>query len=177
MIKEKYIDLVKSRVDICQLVVDLCPGTTLKSSGSHRKVCRCVFHEEKTPSLMLDSALNRYKCFGCGRSGDVITFMEDYNGLDFPGAVRALLDMYCPDVDTQDLYDRQTPEEEEQARTAETMYIYNQFAYDFFRAQYTRPGPRKPSNAGNMRKGVRIGMEAEDGIPLSAGLSDWGTVL
>lgn len=141
MIKEKYIDLVKSRVDICQLVVDLCPGMTLKSSGSHRKVCRCVFHEEKTPSLMLDSALNRYKCFGCGRSGDVITFMEDYNGLDFPGAVRALLDMYCPDVDTQDLYDRQTPKEEARARTAETMYIYNQFAYDFFRAQYEAETP------------------------------------
>lgn len=141
MIKEKYIDLVKSRVDICQLVVDLCHGTTLKSSGPHRKACRCVFHEEKTPSLMLDSAMNRYKCFGCGRSGDVITFMEDYNGLDFSGAVSALLDMYCPDVDKHDLYDKQIPEEEEQARKAETMYIYNQYAYEFFRAQYEADNP------------------------------------
>lgn len=60
-IKDKYIDIVKSRVDICQLVVDLCPGTVLKPSGPHRKKCCCVFHQEESPSLMLDTTMNRYK--------------------------------------------------------------------------------------------------------------------
>lgn len=141
MIKEKYIDLVKSRLDICQLVVDLCPGVNLKPAGLHRKKCCCVFHEEKTPSLMLDTTMNRYKCFGCGKSGDVINFMEDYNGLDFAGAVHALLDMYCPDIDTHDLYGEESPEDNEKRREVETMYIYNQYAYEFFRTQYEADNP------------------------------------
>lgn len=63
MIKEKYIDLVKSRVDICQLVVDVCPGTVLKKAGRYRKKCKCVFHKEDTPSMLLDSTTNLYYCF------------------------------------------------------------------------------------------------------------------
>lgn len=136
-IKDKYIDIVKSRVDICQLVVDLCPGTVLKPSGPHRKKCCCVFHQEETPSLMLDTTMNRYKCYGCGKSGDVISFVEECQGVGFIDAIRCLLDMYCPDVDTHDLFDQSTtPEQEERDRKAETMYIYNQYAQEFFRAQY-----------------------------------------
>lgn len=105
MIKEKYIDLVKSRVDICQLVVDVCPGTVLKKAGRYRKKCKCVFHKEDTPSMLLDSTTNLYYCFGCEKGGDVITFVEESQGLEFDGAVRYLLDMYCPDVDTSDLYE------------------------------------------------------------------------
>ena len=135
-IKDKYIDMVKSRVDICQLVVDLCPNTSLRQAGSHRKKCCCVFHNESTPSLMLDTTLNRYKCFGCGKSGDVITFVEEVQGLDFVAAVRTLLDMYCPDVDSHDLFEQNTPEQDEFHRKTETMYIYNQYAQEFFLQQY-----------------------------------------
>ena len=102
MIKEKYIDAIKSRVDICQLVMDLCPGTKLLKAGQNRKKCCCVFHGDKSPSLMLDTALNRYKCFGCGKGGDVITFVEDFKGFNFVDAVKFLLKQYCPDVDTSD---------------------------------------------------------------------------
>lgn len=141
MIKEKYIDLVKSRVDICQLVVDVCPGTVLKKAGRYRKKCKCVFHKEDTPSMLLDSTTNLYYCFGCEKGGDVITFVEESQGLGFDGAVRYLLDMYCPDVDTSDLYEKRTPEEDELYRKQETMYIYNKYAYDFFRSQYLADTP------------------------------------
>ena len=112
MIKEKYIDAIKSRVDICQLVMDLCPGTKLLKAGQNRKKCCCVFHGDKSPSLMLDTALIRYKCFGCGKGGDVITFVEDFKGFNFVDAVKFLLKQYCPDVDTSDLEAKLTPEEE-----------------------------------------------------------------
>lgn len=136
-IKDKYIDIVKSRVDICQLVTDLSPETFLKSSGPHRKKCCCVFHQESTPSLMLDTATNRYKCFGCGKSGDVITFVEEMQGCEFGDAIRTLVDMYCPDVNANDLYEQKTSaEEDEEYRKAETMYIYNKLAQEFFVAQY-----------------------------------------
>lgn len=106
MIKDKYIDLVKSRVDICQLAVDLHPETTLRTAGPHRKKCCCFFHSEKTPSLLLDSTINRYKCFGCGKSGDIISLVEESNGLDFNGAICFLLKMYCPDVDIPSIYEK-----------------------------------------------------------------------
>jgi len=136
MIKEKYIDAIKSRVDICQLVMDLCPGTKLLKAGQNRKKCCCVFHGDKSPSLMLDTALNRYKCFGCGKGGDVITFVEDFKGFNFVDAVKFLLKQYCPDVDTSDLEAKLSPEEQEQQRLRESMFIYNQLAYEFFREQY-----------------------------------------
>lgn len=86
---------------------------------------------------MLDTTMNRYKCYGCGKSGDVISFVEECQGVGFIDAIRCLLDMYCPDVDTHDLFDQSTtPEQEERDRKAETMYIYNQYAQEFFRAQY-----------------------------------------
>ena len=136
MIKEKYIDAIKSRVDICQLVIDLSPSTKLLGAGQNRKRCCCVFHTERSPSLMFDTSLNMYKCFGCGKGGDVIRFVEDYKGLGFVEAVKFLLRQYCPDVDTSDLEARLTPEEEERQSMRETMFIYNQYAFEFFREQY-----------------------------------------
>ena len=161
-IKEKYIDMVKSRVDICKLVMDLCPNTTLKSAGPYRKKCCCVFHNEKTPSLMLNTTLNRYKCFGCGKGGDVINFVQETQGLDFVDAVRYLLDMYCPDVNANDLMEPRTPEQEENDRIAETMYIYNKLAHDFYVNQY----------ASESEDAMRCRMYAE-GPPHGEGKGRW----
>lgn len=136
MIKEKYIDTIKSRVDISQLVMDLCPGTSLLNAGKNRKKCCCVFHSEKTPSLMLDLSLNMFKCFGCGKGGDIISFVQELKGFDFVEAVKFLLKTYCPDVDTSDLYSKQTDEEIEAEQHRESLFICNKFAYDFFRQQY-----------------------------------------
>ena len=136
MIKEKFIDAIKSRVDICQLVIDLAPERKLLGAGHNRKRCCCVFHSEKNPSLVLDTSLNMYKCFGCGKGGDVIRFVEDFNGMGFVDAVKFLLRQYCPDVDTSDLEAKGTQEEKELQSMRETMYIYNQHAYEFFREQY-----------------------------------------
>ena len=135
-IKDRYIDMVKTRVDICKLVLDMHPGVTLKSAGPHRKKCCCVFHNERTPSLMLNTTLNRYKCFGCGKAGDVIEFVKESQGLDFVGAVKYLLDVYCPDVNASDLMVPRTPEQEENDRLAETMFIYNGMAHRFYENQY-----------------------------------------
>lgn len=60
---------------------------------------------------MLDSTTNRYKCFGCGKGGDIISFVEESNGLDFNGAICYLLKMYCPDVDIPSIYEKKGPDE------------------------------------------------------------------
>lgn len=60
---------------------------------------------------MLDSTTNRYKCFGCGKGGDIISFVKESNGLDFNGAICYLLKMYCPDVDIPSIYEKKDPDE------------------------------------------------------------------
>jgi len=52
----------------------------------------CPFHQEKSPSFHVDDRRNRYKCFGCGASGDHFTFVCETEGLSFPEAVERLAD-------------------------------------------------------------------------------------
>ncbi len=59
-------------------------GTTLKA--------RCPFHNEKTPSFFVSPDRGSYYCFGCNASGDIFTFVEEFEGLDFRGALKLLAD-------------------------------------------------------------------------------------
>ena len=136
MIKDKYIDMVKSRVDIVQLAQDLHPNVSITRSGLHRRKCLCVFHQEKTPSLYFDIALNRYHCFGCNKSGDVISFVRESLSLGFEDAVKYLLEKYCPDVDITDILKKLSPEEEDLQRKRETQFIYMEYAYRFYLEAY-----------------------------------------
>src|SRR5690606_12375479 len=54
----------------------------------------CPFHSEKSPSFSVNAEEGRYHCFGCGKSGDVITFVREKELLDFPGAVEWLAGKY-----------------------------------------------------------------------------------
>ncbi len=77
---------VKSRLSVVDVVgetVDLRKaGTTLKGL--------CPFHSEKTPSFVVTPARETWKCFGCGKGGDVFTFVMERDGLSFPEALRVL---------------------------------------------------------------------------------------
>ncbi len=61
----------------------------LRPSGA-RLVALCPFHQEKTPSFTIDPRRQTFRCWGCGRSGDVIDFVGEWEGLDFVGAVTRL---------------------------------------------------------------------------------------
>jgi DNA primase len=65
-------------------------GCELKKHGVNKLVTRCLWHEEKTPSLVLDVVRNTFKCFGCGKSGDVIAWVMETEGRDFVSAVEKL---------------------------------------------------------------------------------------
>lgn len=59
--------------------------------GSSLKA-KCPFHNEKTPSFFISPARGTYYCFGCGAKGDIFTFIEEFEGLDFRGALKLLAD-------------------------------------------------------------------------------------
>ncbi len=66
---------------------------------------RCPFHNEKTPSFFISPDRGSYYCFGCGASGDIFTFVEEFEGLDFKGALKLLaekagvpLESYTPEM-------------------------------------------------------------------------------
>lgn len=74
---------VKAKVDLAQLIGERVP---LKLRG-RRFLALCPFHSEKTPSFTVSPELGIFKCFGCGISGDVFTFLERYEGMTFPEAL------------------------------------------------------------------------------------------
>jgi len=63
----------------------------LERVGSNLKA-KCPFHNEKTPSFFVSPDRGSYYCFGCGAKGDIFTFVEEFEGLDFKGALKLLAD-------------------------------------------------------------------------------------
>src|SRR3990167_4113988 len=63
----------------------------LERAGANLKA-KCPFHNEKTPSFFVSPSRSSYYCFGCGASGDIFTFVEEFEGLDFKGALKILAD-------------------------------------------------------------------------------------
>lgn len=78
---------VKARTSLVDLVRPQVPD--LKKKGKYYWGC-CPFHNEKTPSFHVREEEGRYHCFGCGATGDAITFTMETQGLDFPEAVKDL---------------------------------------------------------------------------------------
>lgn len=83
MSQVKQIKEAVSIVDIIGQRLDL------KSSGSNYRAL-CPFHNEKTPSFFVNEQFQRYRCFGCGASGDVFNFLEAYEGMTFVEALEYL---------------------------------------------------------------------------------------
>ncbi|MFA5936768.1 MAG: DNA primase [Candidatus Paceibacterota bacterium] len=77
---------IKERLSIEEVVSSY---IKLDRAGKNFKA-RCPFHNEKTPSFFVSSDRDSYYCFGCGAKGDIFTFVEEFEGLDFKGALKVL---------------------------------------------------------------------------------------
>jgi DNA primase len=86
IIPKENIEQVLSATDIVDLINSYVP---LKRAGSQFRA-NCPFHNEKSPSFYVNPARQSFKCFGCGKGGDAITFVRDYENLPFMEAVRKL---------------------------------------------------------------------------------------
>ena len=86
LVKPSCVRDLRTRVNIVDVVGRV---ATLKKAGSRYKAL-CPFHQEKSPSFHVNPDMGVYKCFGCGKSGDLITFVRETEGLNFLEAVEAL---------------------------------------------------------------------------------------
>ncbi len=85
-------DIVEQIKDNCDIVDIVGRYVNLKRSGSNYKGL-CPFHSEKTPSFLVSQEKQIFTCFGCGKTGDVIKFVQEAEGLDFGEALEKLGDM------------------------------------------------------------------------------------
>ena len=126
-----FIDDLKSHVDIVQVVQERVP---LRRSGAAWKGL-CPFHGEKTPSFHVNGDKGFFHCFGCGVGGDVIKFVELYDKVAFPDAVRQLAaraGLTVPEADD-------AREDAESQRDRETLLKAHEVAAAWFREQLTTP--------------------------------------
>ena len=90
MIQQQSIDALKSQLDIVEVISHY---IEVKKMGSSYKAC-CPFHQEKTPSFVVNANKGFYHCFGCGVSGDSITFVMEYEKLGYAEAIEKLAQFY-----------------------------------------------------------------------------------
>ena len=90
-IPDDVLDQIRVRADIIDVVQSYVP--TLKKAGLTWKAC-CPFHHEKTPSFTVNPDRQIFKCFGCGKGGDVFKFVMELENLDFTSAAEHLAHKY-----------------------------------------------------------------------------------
>lgn len=89
---------IKSKINIVDLVREY---IEVKPAGSNHKAL-CPFHNEKTPSFMISPERQMYHCFGCGENGDIFSFVQKMEGIEFPEALRILAKKAGVEIRTQD---------------------------------------------------------------------------
>jgi DNA primase len=107
-------DKVREAVDFLELVQ---ARTELRRAGPARYEGLCPFHDERTPSFGIDPAQKVYYCFGCQASGDVFTFVQETEGVDFKGALELLAERYGVELER----DAENPRDVERRRARERL--------------------------------------------------------
>ena len=129
MITPQTIQQITNRIDIIDVVGEF---IKLKKRGANY-LGLCPFHGEKTPSFTVSPAKEIYKCFGCGKSGNTITFLMELEKYSYVEALRWLAARYSIEVEETEVSD----EKRQQMQLADSLYIINGFAQKFFAQQLT----------------------------------------
>lgn len=89
MISKKNIEELKQVADIVDIIENY---VSLKKAGANF-IGKCPFHDDKTPSFVVSNTKNMFHCYGCGSSGDAISFIQKIDSLDFQQAVEKIASM------------------------------------------------------------------------------------
>lgn len=124
MISPASIQEVMNRSDIVDVVGQF---VRLKKRGVNY-IANCPFHNEKTPSFTVSGAKGVFKCFGCGKGGNVVTFVQEHEKLTYPEAIHWLADYYKIQIEETE----RTPEQQQKQLAEEGLRILNEYAAQYF---------------------------------------------
>lgn len=127
MISQQTIQQILSRVDVVEVVGSF---VKLKKRGVNY-IGLCPFHNEKSPSFSVSPTKEIYKCFGCGKSGNSISFLMEAEKYSYVEALRWLANKYNVEIEETEV----SPELKAQYQVADSLYIINQFARQYFSEQ------------------------------------------
>lgn len=129
MISRQTIDEVINAAQIEEVVGDY---ITLKKRGANL-LGRCPFHDERTPSFTVSPAKGIYKCFGCGKAGNSVSFLMEHDSLNFQEAIRKLAAKY--NILMQEDINQNQQEYDEKQQKRESLLGALIFANQYFKDQ------------------------------------------
>ncbi len=162
MIPQRFIDDLLTRIDIVE-VID--KRVRLKKTGRNYSAC-CPFHEEKTPSFSVNPEKQFYYCFGCGAGGNAISFLVDYERLEFPEAVTVLANHLGVEVPND------APQNKEEHKEKQQILPTLEKACAFYRHQLKQ----HPQASNYLKKRGLTGLTAKDFL-LGYAPSGWDNLL
>lgn len=124
MIDRQTIDRIMDAADIVDVISEF---VNLRRAGASYKGL-CPFHDDHTPSFSVSPSRGVYKCFTCGKAGNVVQFVMDYEQLSYPDALRWLARRYHIEIKERE----QTSEEKREESERESMLIVNEWASKWF---------------------------------------------
>jgi DNA primase len=127
LIAQKSIQEVLDTVHIEDIVGDY---VGLKRRGVNM-IGLCPFHGEKTPSFNVSPVRNIFKCFGCGKGGDSVTFLREHDSMSFEEAIRHIARRYNIALEEIELSQEIVQERQQE----ESLYLINNFALEFYQKQ------------------------------------------
>lgn len=133
-LKESCKQDLKLRISIVDVVARV---ATPRRAGGNRFKALCPFHQEKSPSFHFDADKGFYKCFGCGKAGDIFTFVQETEGLNFSEAVETLAQRFNVTLEYEE--GGGGPSREERSLRQE-LFDLHEFATEHFHQAMKGPG-------------------------------------
>ena len=124
MIDRETVDRIYAAANIVDIIGDY---VTLKRKGVNYQAC-CPFHNEKTPSFVVSPSKGVYKCFGCGKGGNAVTFLMEHENITYPEALKMVAKRYGIEVKEKEM----TEEEVRRNDDRESMFALNGWAAEYF---------------------------------------------
>ena len=124
MIDPETVDRIYAAANIVDIVSDY---VTLRRKGVNYVAC-CPFHNEKTPSFVVSPAKGLFKCFGCGKGGNAVTFLMEHESLTYPEALKMVAKRYGIEVHEKEFSEEEVRRNDDR----ESMFALNGWAAEYF---------------------------------------------
>lgn len=124
MIDRSTVDRIFAAANIVEVISDF---ITLKKKGVNYTAC-CPFHNEKTPSFVVSPAKGLFKCFGCSKGGNAVTFVMEHESMSYVEALKYVAAKYNIEVEERE----ETPEEKRRNDDRESLMTVTSFASQYF---------------------------------------------